>query len=90
MNLILKKKHVLKAKCFIQLNKIDEAIIFLDKAIEVNNISVLNLKGNEIVAQNESESKKLFERALDLNKNPNDAECCFNQGVSLSNLDCVI
>ena len=60
--------YVLKGKCLEGLKRKNEAIEYYDKAIESRNVAAFNYKA--FLLTNESESKQMFEQALELNKNP--------------------
>ncbi len=77
--------HFLKGKCFENMNKRDKAIESYNKAIKSNHIKALNSKG--FLISNKKEAKMLFEKALELNKNPvSDQELC-NEGESYFGLN---
>lgn len=77
--------YFLKGKCFERLNKTDLAIQCYDKAIQRNHIGAHNLKANLIT--DKSESKHLFEKAYQLNKNPLKEEDFLCKGNSLYGLE---
>ncbi len=69
----------MKGKCLARLNKIDEAIIEFDKAIQLNHVAAHNYKGFLII--DKTDAKQLFERALELNDNPTTAQDYYNKGL---------
>jgi tetratricopeptide (TPR) repeat protein len=75
----------LKAKCYEQLNMHDLALEFYHKSAENNHVEAINHKG--LILNNDIESKKLFEKALELNKNPKSSKDFKNKGDSLLGLN---
>ena len=81
----LKEAYFLKGRCLYKIGKISDAIKCFDSAIELNHVRAHNFKGFLIL--DSTESKKYFERALQLNQNPKNAQDYKIKGESLRYLN---
>jgi tetratricopeptide (TPR) repeat protein len=80
----IKEAYFLKGRCLESISKIKEAVEMYDRAIEKNHIGAHNIKG--FLRSDKPDSRILFERALELNSNPMNAQDFFNKGDSLQGL----
>jgi len=74
-----------KASAFYNLKNYQEAFYFYEKAIQFNHVGALNFKG--FLIGNQLESEPWFEKALELNEMPTNAEDFKNKGLSLDGLN---